>query len=97
MARSRVTRIVVNRGIVQRVSQLAPVRSGLRSAATRIAGRARQIDSSEGGAARISVVDGIRPGGRAYANVVSDDVGGEFGSSKVSRRRTLGRAANIQQ
>lgn len=95
MATSRVTRVVVNQGNLQRVSQLAHVRAALRTRADAIANRARQIDSTEGGNARITVVEKIRPRGRATADVVSDDVEGEFGSSKTARRRTLGRAADI--
>lgn len=95
MATSRVTKIVVHRGIVQRVSQMPVVRTALRTQAALIASRARQIDSSEGGGATIVIVDGVRPSGRAYANVVSDDADGEFGTSRTARRRTLGRAANI--
>lgn len=95
MATSRITRAVVNRGIVQRVSALPAVRTALRTQAALIASRARQIDQSEGAASTITIVDGIRPGGRAYANVVSDNVDGEYGTSKTARRRTLGRAADI--
>lgn len=95
MATSRVTRVVVNRGNLERVSLLPTVRAALRSRADQIANRARQIDSSEGGNANITVVEKIRPRGRATADVVSDDVDGEFGSSKTARRRTLGRAADI--
>lgn len=95
MATSRVTRITVNRGIVRRASRVSAVQAALREKADQIASRARQIDSGEGGKARITVREGIRPGGRAYADVVSDDVDGEFGTSKTARRRTLGRAADI--
>lgn len=95
MATSRVTRVVVNRGNLERVSLLSPVRAALRSRAEQIASRARQIDSSEGGNADITIVEKIRPRGRATADVVSDNVDGEYGTSKTARRRTLGRAADI--
>lgn len=96
MAANR-ARVVVNRGILQRVSQVSAVRTALHTQAALIAARARQIDSSEGGRSTIRIVDGIRPGGRAYSNVVSDNVDAEFGTSKTARRRTLGRAADIQE
>ncbi len=96
-ALGRVTRLTVSRGLMQRVSQTTQVRDALRAQANRIAARARQLDAADGGGARISVRDGIRPQGRAYANVISDDAAGEFGTSKTSRRRTLGRAANIRE
>lgn len=95
MATSRVTRIVVFPRIVQRVSVVPEVRAALRAKAAQVAARARQIDASEGGGATITVEEGIRPGGRAYANVVSDDADGEYGTSRTARRRTLGRAADI--
>lgn len=96
-ARGGVTRVVVNAGLMQKVSQTSAVRAALRAEANRIAGRARQIEASEsdGDQASITVREGVRPRGRAYANVESDDVDGEFGTSKTERRRTLGRAANI--
>lgn len=88
-------RVVVNYGNLQRASALPAVRAALRARAEQIASRARQIDSSEGGRADITVVEKIRPRGRATADVVSDDVDGEYGTSKTARRRTLGRAADI--
>lgn len=91
MATARVTKVSVNRGIVQRVSQIPAVRTALRTRAALIASRARQLDPD----AKIVIVDGVRPGGRAYANVVSDNVEGEWGSSKTHRRRALGQAADI--
>lgn len=97
-SQSRVVRMVINAGILQRASQTTVVRDALRARARQIASRAKQLDSTEGeGSATIFVVEGIRPGGRAYANVTSTDVSGEFGTSKTARRRTLGRAADIQE
>jgi hypothetical protein len=88
-------RIVTNYEGIGAVMRLPQVRRALRAQADRVAARARSIDASEGGNARITVVEGTRPKGRAFARVVSDDVDGEFGSSKTARRRTLGRAADI--
>lgn len=95
MATSKVTRVVVNRGIVQTVSRLAAVQTALRTQGALIAARARQIEAAEGDNTTITLVSGIRPGGRAYTNVVSDNPAGEYGTSKTSRRRALGRAADI--
>lgn len=96
MARSSVTRVKVSRQLVQHASRVQAVRTALHTQAALIASRARQIDSSEGGKSVIKIVDGIRPGGRAYSNVESNNVAGEYGTSKTARRRTLGRAADIQ-
>jgi hypothetical protein len=92
MARARVTLSYQGIGAAMRVPK---VRAALREQANRIAARARSLDSAEGGDARITVQEGTRPRGRSFARVVSDDVEGEFGSSKTARRRTLGRAADI--
>jgi hypothetical protein len=92
IARVRVKQSYEGIGEVMRLPQ---VRAALRKQAEGIAARARSLDRSEGGDATISVVEGTRPRGRAFARVVSDDVDGEFGTSKTARRRTLGRAANL--
>ncbi|EGD24656.1 hypothetical protein HMPREF0724_11774 [Prescottella equi ATCC 33707] len=54
--------------------------------------RAQSITSAEGGSAQISLESGIRPGGRAFTNVVSSSPEEEYGNSKTKRRRALGRA-----
>lgn len=96
-SRGGVTRVVVHPGLLPRVSQAAPVRAVLRQHAEQVAARARQIVAAEGGGdASITVRDGVRPGGRSYANVESTDADGEFGTSRTERRRTLGRAADIR-
>lgn len=56
------------------------------------AARAQAITNAEGGKARITVQSGIRPGGRAYANIVSDRPDEEYGTASTPRIRALGRA-----
>lgn len=54
--------------------------------------RAQSITNAEAGKAQISLESGIRPGGRAFTNVVSSSAAEEYGNSKTKRRRALGRA-----
>lgn len=61
--------------------------------ARRIAATAQAITNSEGGSARITVVSGIRPGGRAFAQVVSSSRDEEYGTETTPRIRAIGRAA----
>ncbi|NKS94620.1 hypothetical protein GS876_10345 [Rhodococcus hoagii] len=57
-----------------------------------VMGRGQQITNHEGGSAEITLESGIRPGGRAFTNVVSSSAAEEYGNSKTKRRRALGRA-----
>lgn len=67
------------------VAQLAVV-------AERIKARAEGIAADEETDMQITLQTGIRPEGRPFVNVVSDNAEQEFGSSRTSRRRILGRA-----
>ena len=68
------------------------VRAGLLKQARLAQQRAQAITNAEGGHARITVRQGVRPGGRAYADVVSDSPAEEYGTEEVPRIRALGRA-----
>lgn len=75
-------------------NQLNMVRAKVKDRTARIAARARRIDRSENaGRANITVEYEVLPHGRFVGAVQTDDVSGEFGDSKIVRRRTLRRAA----
>lgn len=69
------------------------VAAHLQVVANRVAARAKSIASSEGVEMEVKTVAGVRPKGRPYVNVVTDNAEQEFGSSRTKRRRILGRAA----
>lgn len=64
----------------------------LQAEADRRAARARELAAAEGVEMEVTTVAGVRPKGRAFVNVVSDNVDQEFGSSRSARYRILGRA-----
>ncbi|APT92694.1 hypothetical protein CPHO_07080 [Corynebacterium phocae] len=68
----------------------------LEKRARRIAARATAISRANGGKANYSVRTGIRPSGRAYADVVSDSPAEERGTEEVPRINALRRAARGQ-
>lgn len=76
--------------------RLDGVRRACRTQADTIAERARADNAVTGIAADVRVEEGEQAGAarRPYARIVSDDVAGEFGTSKTSRRAVLSRAAN---
>lgn len=77
-----------------RAANKAVLSSGaLENVARAVAADAKGISRSEGGSASYSVRSGLRPGGRAYADVVSDNVEEERGSESVRRINALRRAA----
>lgn len=53
----------------------------------------RDITAAAGGKAKITVDYGIRPGGRARVNVVSDSPEEEYGNETTPKTRAIGRAA----
>ncbi|OZF41946.1 hypothetical protein CH292_27290 [Rhodococcus sp. 14-2470-1a] len=69
-----------------------PLQRALVDKARSVARRAQSNTDELGGEATISVVSGIRPGGRSFANVESDSAEEEHGSERKTRRRALGRA-----
>lgn len=76
--------------------RLDGVRGACRARANVIAERARADYAVTGIDATVRVEDGTQTGAakRPYSSVMSDDVAGEFGASKTSRRAVLARAAN---
>jgi hypothetical protein len=86
-------RMTINFGAIGDAMRQQGVRDAIHDHARAIASRARSIDAAEGGNASIGVSSGTNGRGRPYSRITSNDVGGEFGSSKTARRRTLGRAA----
>lgn len=60
--------------------------------AHKTARRATELSRESGGTANYSVTSGIRPGGRFYASVVSDNGAEEQGTEEVPRTNALRRA-----
>lgn len=65
----------------------------LQKVAEEVAAEATRISRANGGVANYKVRTGVRPGGRAYADVVSDNEEEERGSEKVKRINALRRAS----
>ena len=64
----------------------------LEKVAREVATQARRISRDAGGVANYAIRTGRRPGGRAYADVVSDNAAEERGSEEVKRINALRRA-----
>ncbi|MGN7134562.1 hypothetical protein ACTHQY_14950 [Rhodococcoides corynebacterioides] len=77
----------------QKINRSRAVQDAVARKAQRVAATARSITANEGGTANITVVSGVRPGGRAYTNVVSSSRDEEYGTETTPRIRALGRAA----
>lgn len=77
---------------INAVSRSPTVQAGLAIAADRIKKRADGIAAAEGVEMNVVLRPGVRPGGRAYVDVVADNAEQEFGSSEFRRLRILGRA-----
>ena len=84
--------MAMSKRMFDQINRNRRVRAQLVKVAQAKAARAQAITTSEGGKARITVESGIRPGGRAYANVVSDSPAEEYGTELTPRIRALGRA-----
>lgn len=80
-------------GAAGRVMRSGPVRAALRDRAERIGARAELIATDTNYEFQHRIVEGVRPKGRPYATVQSDDAAQEFGTWGKKRRRILGRAA----
>lgn len=85
--------IRVSRDLLVRAMQSQPVRDALLEKAEKGKTKVEQLASSENVEMNVTIVSGTRPRGRPYSNIVSDNADQEFGTSKVERRRILGRAA----
>lgn len=84
----------ISRSLIEEAMQAQGVQAGVKKLADRVAKRAQGLASSEGVEMNVTVVSGIRPQGRPYANVQSDNVAQEWGASNTEKRRILGRAAD---
>lgn len=69
------------------------VRAALADVARGVARKANAIGRSEGVDMDATVSEGVRPKGRPYSRVSSDQADQEFGTAKTPRRRILARAA----
>lgn len=79
------------------VTQLPQVRAELMRQARIIAATAQAISNAEQVDNTITVEEGIRPKGRAFARVTSSNADdSEFGTEEFKRVRALGRAAGIK-
>lgn len=85
-------KITITPEYIREVMQSDPVREALRKRRDRIAQRAQVIADNEDVDANVRTEEGTRPRGRPYARVLAD-AEQEFGTSRVARRRVLGRAA----
>lgn len=81
---------------VEALTTMPKVTAALEALARQIATTAQRIADEEtpsgGRKPKFSIEKGVRPKGRGYVRVVSDDPDSEFGTYKVQRRRYLGRA-----
>ena len=84
--------MAMSKRMFNQINRNRQVRAHLLKVARARAARAQAITNAEGGKARITVKSGIRPGGRAYANIVSDSPAEEYGTETTPRIRALGRA-----
>lgn len=75
------------------INQNKAVQAALKKRAEVIAQRATAISRAAGGKATYSIRTGIRPGGRAFADVVSSDPEEEAGTETTPRINALRRAA----
>lgn len=86
--------IEISAAYIKEAMQQPGVVAHLQVVANRVAARASGLAASEGVEMNITTVAGVRPGGRPFVNVVSDNADQEFGTSKTERRRILGRAGD---
>lgn len=82
----------LSRKQVEAIMRNTNVQQGLKNVGRSVMARGQRITDDEGGSAQISLESGIRPGGRAFTNVTSSSAAEEYGNSKTTRRRALGRA-----
>lgn len=77
---------------IQQAAQQPGVVKQLQVVADRVKARAEQLARSEGVEMKVTTTTGVRPGGRPFVNVISDNADQEHGSSKSGKYRILGRA-----
>lgn len=74
------------------VNRNGAVKKALIKRAEVVRARAESISRQAGGTANYTIRSGIRPGGRVYVDVVSDNPDEEFGTEEVQRTNALRRA-----
>lgn len=87
MARYRLSRKQVDA-----IMRNKKVRKRLKDVGRDVMASGQRITDDDGGNAKFTIESGIRPGGRSFTNVVSSSPEEEYGDSKTTRRRALGRA-----
>lgn len=80
------------KSLFQQVNEIVNKRKVLEKTAHEVARRATAISRENGGTATYTVRTGIRPGGRAYADVVSSSPEEEHGTEDTPRINALRRA-----
>ena len=86
-------RVILTYEFIREAAQNPKTRRALHDKAVQVQRRAEGIARGDNVTLNSKVVDGTRPKGRPYSRVESPNVAQEWGSSKVDRRRILGRAA----
>lgn len=82
----------VSDAVWRMVNKNRGMRDRLRKVGERVAANATRISRANGGTANYRVVEGTRPGGRAYMDVVSDNPAEEYGTEDTPRINALRRA-----
>lgn len=77
---------------IQQAAQHPDVAAQLQVVANRVKVRAAALAKQEEVDMTVTTVAGVRPGGRPFVNVTTDNPDQEFGSSRSGRYRILGRA-----
>jgi hypothetical protein len=77
---------------IQQAAQQPGVLAHMQVVADRIKARAAALAGQEGVEMELDTIAEVRPGGRPFVNVVSDNPDQEFGSATSARYRILGRA-----
>jgi orotate phosphoribosyltransferase-like protein len=84
--------VEISQELIQKAMTNPGVAAQLQVVADRVKARAEALAKQEGVDMKVSTVTGIRPRGRPFVNVVSDNPDQEFGSATHKRYRILGRA-----
>lgn len=75
-----------------RLNKSKTVKDAVRKRARVVQATAAQINKNGEGTANYTTREGIRPGGRFYVDVVSDNPAEEFGTAETQRINALRRA-----
>lgn len=77
----------------RKVNRMPSVQAAVHKVAKEKAARMQQVSDAAGGTATFRVRSGIRPGGRAFANIEMDNPSEEFGTSRTKKIGALRRIA----